>query len=1218
MKITPHYFQTDAKNAIFNYFENGGKGNPLVCMPTGCHAKNTEILMYDGSVKTVQHVREGDKLMGPDFKSRTVYTLIRGYGRMFKITPIKGESFIVNGDHILSLKTTQEKSNEFYIPGRLIKGNVENITVSDYLNKSKWYKHTRKLWRAPANFPVQEKCTIDPWIFGCLLGDGSLLNSINLTTMDNEIALAAYSLAKQFDLKVRVETKANNLASTYYITGEKGKYNSLILAIYNLRLYGSTSNNKFIPDCYKLGDVETRLNVLAGLIDTDGSLSKNSIYDYVSKSKQLAKDVQFIARSLGLSANLSECRKGCQTGAIGTYYRVCISGNISIVPVHLARKKALPRLQKKDPSVTGFSIEEVEKDYYYGFNISDDHLYLTSDFMVHHNSGKSVVIADFLQSVFRHFPNQRVLMLTHVWKLIQQNAQRLQQFWPTAPLGIHSAGLGARDTTMPIIFGGVQSVVKTLEKDSNAFGHRDLILVDECFSPDTEILTESGFIRFDELGLQKVAQYNIKSRIINFDNPIKYIKRPATDGLLKLETAKNFNFMVTPGHEMIVNDEKIRADKVKSNGYSKIPVAGFACGEDENLEYWEKFAICFQADGNLHRKNIDGTCICSFTFSKDRKLKEFELLMQETKFKYKLLDERESKGNVKKRFRYMVYLPALIDKTIVDYFNITTMSLNKAKSIIEYMNLWDGHVANENTYLYTTVNKKMADFYQAVATLAGYRTNLTMVVDNRKETFSDCYRLFITKSINEIQTQTWKPEKIEYSGDVYCVSMPEGNIITRRGGKVIITGNCHLLGSDEDSAYLKIIAALTKINPYLKVIGFTATPYRLKMGTLTDGGLFSDICFNICTHEWFKRLVAEGYLSPLVGKPTSTVINGISNLSITAGDFNQKQAEDLVDTDEITYSACKEFLEIGYDRNKAMIFAAGVKNAEHIASMLESFGASVTYVHSKLSADENKKRLAAYDNDEYWCIVGANMLTTGYDNPRIDLIGDFQPTCSPGKHVQKYGRGTRVWFDKQNCRIADFVGNIGRNGPIDDPVLPRKPGAKTGEPPPIKICSADKLLTNKDKDPKNWKLGCGEYNHASARFCCDCAEEFNFATKLFATAFNDAPMKPDENPIFETTEIKRPIQYVKHEGKDKGLGIVSPPSVKAIYPFGIRSLNVFLCFEHTGKPRRIAHEWWKRHSVNEPPATVEEFLNRTGELRVPKSIMVHTNLKFPEIMNYEF
>lgn len=514
-------------------------------------------------------------------------------------------------------------------------------------------------------------------------------------------------------------------------------------------------------------------------------------------------------------------------------------------------------------------------------------------------TGKSIVIADLLRDIFGMYPNQRVMMLTHVWKLIEQNASKMQNMWPTAPIGIHSAGLGHRDTIMPIVFGGVQSVAKTLDKDNNAFGHRDLILIDEA----------------------------------------------------------------------------------------------------------------------------------------------------------------------------------------------------------------------------------------------------------------------------------------------------------------------HLLGSDEDSQYVKTIATLTKINPYLKVIGFTATPYRMKMGLLTDGQLFSDICFDITTHEWFLRLISEGYLTPLIGKPTNTRIDGIGNLSMVGGDYNAKQAEALVDREEITYSACKEALEYGGDRRKMMAFAAGVDNAEHIAEMFQSFGVPVACVHSKLSAEENKRRLDAYARGELWGVVGANMLTTGYDNQEIDLILDFQPTCSTGKHVQKLGRGTRVFPGKNNTLVLDFVGNIARNGPIDDPRKPKPPGARTGEPPPIKICSTDKLVSGS---------GCGAYNHASVRFCCNCAAEFHFRFKVVETAYADAPMKQADNPIIERVELNKPVLYRRNEGKQLEMGIAKPPTVKVTYILGIRPINIFLCFEHTGKARRLAQEWWMRHSPNPVPKTVDEFLSRTGELRVPKALQVQTNLKYPEIQAYEF
>jgi type IV secretion system protein VirB4 len=101
-------------------------------------------------------------------------------------------------------------------------------------------------------------------------------------------------------------------------------------------------------------------------MDTDGSLS-NGGFDYISKSEQLADDVCFVARSLGLKAHKNECRKKCyNNGKVGTYYRVSISGNAKIIPTKITRKSAQARLQKKNPMVTGFSIKYVGEDDFYG------------------------------------------------------------------------------------------------------------------------------------------------------------------------------------------------------------------------------------------------------------------------------------------------------------------------------------------------------------------------------------------------------------------------------------------------------------------------------------------------------------------------------------------------------------------------------------------------------------------------------------------------------------------------------------------------------------------------------------------------------------------------------------------------------------------------------------------------------------------------------------
>src|SRR5690606_9379960 len=127
-----------------------------------------------------------------------------------------------------------------------------------------------------------------------------------------------------------------------------------------------------IPDDYKFSTSEERLQLLAGLIDTDGHLSSGKVFDFVSKSRWLAEDVVFVSRSLGFRANISRCLKSSQNGTRGVYWRVCVSGDIERVPCRVPRKQAAKRLQTKDWTRYGFTVEYAGVGDYYGFVLDGD------------------------------------------------------------------------------------------------------------------------------------------------------------------------------------------------------------------------------------------------------------------------------------------------------------------------------------------------------------------------------------------------------------------------------------------------------------------------------------------------------------------------------------------------------------------------------------------------------------------------------------------------------------------------------------------------------------------------------------------------------------------------------------------------------------------------------------------------------------------------------
>lgn len=417
---------------------------------------------------------------------------------------------------------------------------------------------------------------------------------------------------------------------------------------------------------------------------------------------------------------------------------------------------------------------------------------------------------------------------------------------------------------------------------------------------------------------------------------------------------------------------------------------------------------------------------------------------------------------------------------------------------------------------------------------------------------------------------------------------------------LLFIDECHLLSPNEDSQYQYIIAELKKINPHLKVIGFTATKYRMKQGLLTDGdSIFTDVCYDITGVESFNRLIAEGYLAPLVARPTHAQID-VSKVGITGGEFDKKQLEKAADEDAIVFAAVAEMVEMAYNRQAWLVFGSGIDNTEHIAAVIQSYGLEVLPVHSKLHKNVNRDRILAFKAGEIKGLVSGQKLTTGFDHPPIDFIGDMNPTLSPGKHVQKYGRGTRPSpaTGKLNCLVGDFARNVPRLGPINDPRIPNKPG-KGGGDMPIRICEV-----------------CGCYNHAAARVCIGCGTEFTFETKIFAKSGTADIIKSDA-PHIEYFNVQK-VLYNLHEKRNREGALTKPPMIKVSYFCGLQMFTEYVMLEHSGMASKKSRDWWRQRHREEPPPTTYQALQRISELRQPARIRVWVNKEYPEIMSAEW
>lgn len=446
---------------------------------------------------------------------------------------------------------------------------------------------------------------------------------------------------------------------------------------------------------------------------------------------------------------------------------------------------------------------------------------------------------------------------------------------------------------------------------------------------------------------------------------------------------------------------------------------------------------------------------------------------------------------------------------------------------------------------------------------------------------------------------------------------------------LLVIDECHLVSPKEMTMYQVIIRVLKEINPFLKVIGFTATPYRLGHGMLTDqGGLFTDICFDMTGIDAFNWLLAEGYLSPLIPKRTNIELD-VSGVGVHGGEFKANELQAAVDKQEVTYAALRECQQYGSDRNHWLLFASGIEHAIHIHEMLESLGVSSTFVHSKMKDTERDNNIARFKAGKVQAMVNNGILTTGFDYPQIDLIAALRPTQSTSLWVQMLGRGTRpvfiecyqneygVWtpYDldtkegrlasiaagpKQNCLVLDFAGNTRRLGPINNPVLPKRKGKGGGGTAPVKVCEA-----------------CGCYNHASVRFCEFCGEEFPRHLKINQQAGTDELIVASEGPEIPKTEVFKVdrVTYGEHRKEDR------PSTIMVSYFCGLRMFKEWVCLEHDGYPGKKARDWWRDRVIGyeeELPETTMDALTRLDTLKTPTHIRVWLKPKYDEVIAYDY
>lgn len=431
---------------------------------------------------------------------------------------------------------------------------------------------------------------------------------------------------------------------------------------------------------------------------------------------------------------------------------------------------------------------------------------------------------------------------------------------------------------------------------------------------------------------------------------------------------------------------------------------------------------------------------------------------------------------------------------------------------------------------------------------------------------------------------------------------------------LILIDECHLVSPTSTALYRKFIDALKMYNPHLKVIGFTATPYRVGQGSIVDAEddrcLFDATCIDLSSMDEYNKFVEEGYLSRLVTKRTGTALD-VTGVHKRGGEFVPKELQNAVDKQEITEAAIRECMEEGADRRKWLVFGAGVEHVLNITDQLNHMGISAKAVYSGMKVKERTAVIEGFKAGEFQAIVNNGILTTGFDDPEIDLLVILRPTSSPGLWVQILGRGTRPCYEegfdlmtaegrlaainagpKQNCLVLDFGANTARLGPINDPRIPSKPGEGGGEAP-VKCCEK-----------------CNTYFHASLETCPECGHFTPHQTKL-EQASGNAEVVHTENPVIDYLKVDHTTVSLHTK---KG----APNIMKVSYMCGMSVFTDYVCIEHDGYAGKKARDWWAERTELPYPDRTANAIALSGDLKVATSIGVWSNKKFPELLYYCF
>ena len=778
--------------------------------------------------------------------------------------------------------------------------------------------------------------------------------------------------------------------------------------------------------------------------------------------------------------------------------------------------------------------------------------------------GKTPILATICRDAVQKW-NGRVLVIAHVKELLQQSADKLRLVCPDVKFGIYSAGLKRRDTDQAVIVAGIQSIYKRA-CELDAF---DLVIIDECVPEGTLIATPTG-----PVPIELIRASDSVLNATGTGQVLATSARPASD-LVNLEFSDGTTLTCTSRHPIFTDQGWVNAGTLE--------LGAVAYGIEDVRALWEGVPTLEQDAVQRTDPGYEGASLEKATFL-------LKILLQEaqqpnvaacgaTEGQQTTPRDWTSTGDARGK-----WLPARNFSTGASQCAGVFVGSGVGGSNAQTP---EGRLANS---LQDRLGKPGAD--------GSNRNRWPLPRFPRAQiTGSSQDQISCGKRVEGVTHHQCTSPRVVYNLHV------SGHPSYFANG--VLVHNCHMIPPEGEGMYRQFLAEAQVVNPHLRVIGLTATPYRLKSGLICSPDNFLNA---VCYEVGVRELIVGGYLCPLVTKSGSAKAD-TQSLHIRGGEFIAGEVEDLMDSEELVEAACDEIVERTRDRNSVLIFASGIRHGRHVQRILsEKHEIECGFVSGETPSAERDELLARFRGQadglfdrkplKYLCNI--NVLTTGFDAPNIDCVAMLRPTLSPGLYYQMVGRGFRLHPGKQNCLVLDYGGNVLRHGPVDQIRIKDRPGDGSGVAPAKECPECHSLIA------------------AGYATCPDCGFVFPppDRNQHDAKASNAGILSGE---VTDTEFEVLDVFYSVHRKRDAPEE--APKTMRVEYQLGMSYLvSEWICFEHTGYARRKAEKWWKERSPDPVPDTAERAvqLAEAGALAPTESVVVRSIVgePFDRIIRY--